>query len=51
MSDTVPTEPVGDGGDEEERPIPIDSDQIRGEIESAREATERFRAKAAELIE
>jgi hypothetical protein len=49
MSDTAPNDPV-EGG-EPEKPLPIDGDQIRGEIESAREATERFRDKAAKLIE
>ena len=43
MSDTVPSEPVGDAG-EQERPLPIDSDQIRVE-EARRRAEQEVSAK------
>ncbi len=50
MSESEQFESVG-GEDEEGIAAPLDGEQIRDEIESAREATERFRDKAAALIE
>ena len=52
MSDTESIEPVREGGDTGQAArCRSTREQIRGEIENAREATERFRAKAADLIE
>ena len=45
MSDTESLEPIGDA-EEEEAAIPVAADEIRAEIEEAREATDRFRSKA-----
>ena len=49
MSDTESLEPIGEAG-RDDVPFPVDADEIRGEIEQARAATDRFRAKATELI-
>jgi hypothetical protein len=49
LSDTESLEPIG-GAEEDEVALPVAADDIRAEIDQAREATDRFRSKAGELI-
>ena len=42
---------MSEEGRSEDKREELDSELIRAEIESAREATERFRGKASELVE
>src|SRR6266487_564158 len=49
LSDTESLEPIGDA-ESDDVALSVDANEIRAEIEQAREATDRFRAKATELI-